>query len=163
MRQDETDGQIASTNDKDTAMSDATSNTGTHTNEAQFLAPRTLQQAGGNEAYGAEIHRYVSETRGGLVSVRADGVTLFRSVGEDWRVLSRKKPECPYEQWLATKTRGYAELASWKREVQELPSVEQVEEWITDGVCETPTGHCVEPDGTGPDGVPSWLCVLGLL
>ena len=50
VRQDETDGQIASTTSKDTAMNDATSNTGTHTKEARFLAPRTVQQAVGFRA-----------------------------------------------------------------------------------------------------------------
>jgi hypothetical protein len=32
-----------------------------------------------------------------------------------------------------------------------------------DGICETPTGHRVEPDGIGPDGVPSWLRLFSLI
>ena len=35
--------------------------------------------------------------------------------------------------------------------------------WDEDGICETPTGHRVETDGTGPDGVPSWLRALRLI
>ena len=35
--------------------------------------------------------------------------------------------------------------------------------WNEDGVCATPTDHRVEPDGTGPDGVPSWLRALRLI
>ena len=35
--------------------------------------------------------------------------------------------------------------------------------WNEDGICETPNGHRVEPDGTGPDGVPSWLRALRLI
>ncbi|WP_165873512.1 hypothetical protein [Parasulfuritortus cantonensis] len=40
----------------------------------------------------------------------------------------------------------------------EVPSLEQIEEWILDSVCETPEGDCVEPDH--PD---SWLSLLGLI
>ena len=31
------------------------------------------------------------------------------------------------------------------------------------GICETPTGHCLEPEGPGPDGMPSWLRALRLI
>jgi hypothetical protein len=34
---------------------------------------------------------------------------------------------------------------------------------VMDGVCETPSGSRVEPDGVGSDGVPSWLMIHGLL
>ena len=44
-----------------------------------------------------------------------------------------------------------------------LPDMEELEEWMFDSVCETPTGNDVEPDGYGPDGVPSWLLLLGLI
>ncbi|MBK6742582.1 MAG: hypothetical protein IPG66_06200 [Hydrogenophilales bacterium] len=40
----------------------------------------------------------------------------------------------------------------------EVPSMEQIGEWVIDSVCETPEGECVEPDH--PD---SWLSLLGLI
>ena len=46
---------------------------------------------------------------------------------------------------------------------RKLPSMHELMAWNEDGICETPTGHRVEPDGTGPDGVPSWLRALRLI
>lgn len=43
------------------------------------------------------------------------------------------------------------------------PSMEELEDWNGDGVCETPTGFRTEPDGHGEDGSPSWLMVMGLV
>lgn len=43
------------------------------------------------------------------------------------------------------------------------PSMTTLEKWNWDGVCKTPTGKRVEPDGHGPDGSPSWLLALGLI
>lgn len=40
---------------------------------------------------------------------------------------------------------------------------ETIRYWVYDSVCPTPTGYTVEPDGHGPDGVPSWLIILGYL
>lgn len=34
---------------------------------------------------------------------------------------------------------------------------------VMDGVCETPAGNKVEPDGVDAEGVPSWLRVHGLI
>mgnify|MGYP001594992773 CR=1 FL=1 len=45
----------------------------------------------------------------------------------------------------------------------EMPPDDQIEEWVYDSVCETPTGQRVEPDGYGQDGSPSWLLALGLM
>ncbi len=42
--------------------------------------------------------------------------------------------------------------------VYEVPSMEQIGEWVIDSVCETPEGDIVEPDH--PD---SWLSLLGLI
>ena len=56
-----------------------------------------------------------------------------------------------------------SDLARWQLDVDELPSMEDLMAWNEDGICETPTGHRVEPDGTGPDGVPSWLRALRLI
>lgn len=46
----------------------------------------------------------------------------------------------------------------WQGEYYDQPSVEQLEEWLFDGGCETPAGDWVEPDA--PD---SWLSLLGLI
>jgi hypothetical protein len=43
------------------------------------------------------------------------------------------------------------------------PSIASLERWGMDGVCKTPTGKRVEPDGYGSDGSPSWLLVFGLI
>lgn len=45
----------------------------------------------------------------------------------------------------------------------ERPSMEQLGEWVNDGVCESLTGDTVEPDGWGPDGAPSWLLALRMI
>jgi len=43
------------------------------------------------------------------------------------------------------------------------PSISKLDRQSMDGVCTTPTGHRVEPDGHGPDGSPSWLLVMGII
>ena len=57
----------------------------------------------------------------------------------------------------------HVELQQAMVQVEELPSMQELTAWNEDGICETPTGHRVEPDGTGPDGVPSWLRALRLI
>ena len=140
------------------------------TTDPQFLGPEAGQQAGGEthtrselDANGSELHRYFSVARGALISVRSNGVTLCRQVDDDWKVLSRKKAECSLAQWLANKKALLSSLHRWQLEVEELPSLQELMAWNEDGICETPTGHRVEPDGTGPDGVPSWLRALRLI
>ena len=110
-----------------------------------------------------ELHRYFSVARGALISVRSNGVILCRQVDDDWKVLSRKKAECSFAQWVANKKAALSSLGRWQLEVEELPSMQELMAWDEDGICETPTGHRVEPDGTGPDGVPSWLRALRLI
>lgn len=43
------------------------------------------------------------------------------------------------------------------------PSMDQLEEWVFDSVCEATDGCDVEPDGKCPHGHPSWLLALGLI
>ena len=43
------------------------------------------------------------------------------------------------------------------------PSLEQLEQWLMDGICEATDGCIVEPDGTCPHGCSSWLLELGLI
>lgn len=43
------------------------------------------------------------------------------------------------------------------------PSMDQIQAWVMDSVCDATDGCQVEPDGYCPDGHPSWLLVLGLV
>lgn len=43
------------------------------------------------------------------------------------------------------------------------PSMEELEEWTNDGVCESIAGERVEPDGWDEHGSPSWLLAMGLI
>lgn len=47
---------------------------------------------------------------------------------------------------------------TWRGQVYDVPSMDEIEEWVCDSVCETPDGDTVEPDH--PD---SWLRLLGLI
>ena len=151
-------------------MSEQTTHTTNDTVDPQFLGPEAGQQAGGEghcvselDANGTELHRYLSVARGALISIRSNGVTLIRQVNDDWKVLSRKKVDCSLAQWVASKKVALSLLGRWQLEVEELPSMQELMAWNDEGICETPTGHRVEPDGTGPDGVPSWLRALRLI
>jgi len=110
------------------------------------------------------VLRYFSPARMALVALTSDGLTLIRRIeDEDWKIAARKKQSPTFEEWLAIKKRNIAALPAWAVEVKELPSLEQLQDWLTDGICETPTGDQVEPDGQGPDGAPSWLRLLGFI
>jgi hypothetical protein len=94
------------------------------------------------------ILRYFSPSARALVALTSEGVTLIRRIDdEDWKV----------------KRQNIAQLPAWAHDIQDLPSLGDLEEWLSDGLCQTPTGYDVEPDGEGPDGVPSWLQLLGLI
>ena len=43
------------------------------------------------------------------------------------------------------------------------PSLEELEEAVSDGVCDSVAGERVEPDGTDEHGSPSWLLALGMI
>jgi len=43
------------------------------------------------------------------------------------------------------------------------PTVDQLEEWMVDGVCEATDGCIVEPDGRCEHGHSSWMLRLGLI
>ena len=140
------------------------------TTDPRFLGPEAGQQAGGKgqrvnelDTNGTELLRYFSVARGALISVRSNGVTLFRQVDDHWKVLSRMKLDVPLAKWVANKKAALSSLDRWQLEVEELPSMQELMAWNDDGICETPTGHRVEPDGTGPDGAPSWLRALRLI
>lgn len=115
-------------------------------------------------AHGKELFRYLSPKYRALVAVYADGTILKRSpFTGGWKVMARKRPEIALEEWVAKKQERYAALPAWVKEVKSIPSLRTLQEWEDDGRCETPTGHVVEPDGHGPDGVPSWLLALGMI
>lgn len=48
-------------------------------------------------------------------------------------------------------------------ECGKMPDLEQLEEWESEGVCETPDGCFTEPDGTCSHGLPSWLIIAGVI
>ena len=46
----------------------------------------------------------------------------------------------------------------WRSKWWEIPTMEEVERWTFDSVCETPAGDIIEPDADD-----SWLRLLGLV
>ena len=111
----------------------------------------------------SEVLRYFSPALRALISITREGVVLTRRIEDyDWKIAARKKEHLSYEEWIAIKRQKFAKLPAWAKDAQDLPSIDEIETWFTDGVCPTPTGDDVEPDGHGPDGAPSWLLALGL-
>ena len=45
----------------------------------------------------------------------------------------------------------------------EQPTLDKLTQWSHSLICESPTGHLVEADGTGPDGFHSWFIYLDYL
>lgn len=113
---------------------------------------------------GGEFARFFSTKDRGIVSYRNDGRILIRRFGdEDFKPYKVKKEDMRLDEWLALKKQQLLSVPRWCFEVTELPSMDELEEWASDSVVDTPTGYSVEPDGCGPDGVPSWLRCLGLI
>jgi len=48
-------------------------------------------------------------------------------------------------------------------EKPERPSIDELERWLFDGICDALDGCQVEPDGVCPHGYPSWLLYLGYI
>lgn len=113
-------------------------------------------------AHGAELFRYFSPRSQALIAVMNDGVTLIRRNNE-WKVKSRRKPEVPLEVWRANKLEMKAKLPEWTLKVKTVPSISTLQKWLKSGVCKTPDGYTVEPDGESPNGVPSWAILLGYM
>lgn len=44
-----------------------------------------------------------------------------------------------------------------------VPSMKTLTKQMFDGICKTPDGCNVEPDGTCQHGYPSWLIILGIM
>lgn len=49
------------------------------------------------------------------------------------------------------------------RHVIKAPSIERMQKWDDDGICNTVFGERTEPDGYGPNGEPSWLLAMGMI
>lgn len=112
----------------------------------------------------AEFARFFSIKDRGIVSYRGDGRIFRLALGQvDFAPYRTKKADFPIEEWIAAKKRYLQTISRWCFEATELPSLEELEEMCSYGTVTTPTGHEVEPDGVGPDGVPSWLRCLGMI
>ena len=116
---------------------------------------------------GQELYRFLDDF-GALISVRADGSTWLQTLDDRrWRCVRRKADDVSLERWTNAKLRqkrALADAAPWRLGVDEIPSLDELEEWASDGICPTVDGeHTVEPDGHGPTGCPSWLLALGIL
>lgn len=47
--------------------------------------------------------------------------------------------------------------------ISKVPTIKTLQKWTNDGVCKTPFGKRVEPDGHDEFGAPSWLLIAGLI
>ena len=116
------------------------------------------------KAHGEEITRFFSPSRRCLMAVMSDGTTLYRTIYSGWKVALTKKKDVPLDVWKHGKLEKINQaIPKWAREVDHIPSLSTLQAWEADGICETPTGYQVEPDGHGPDGSPSWLLALGII
>lgn len=52
-------------------------------------------------------------------------------------------------------------MSKWPSPTVEAPTEDELEEMISEAVCEATDGCLVEPDGICPHGHPSWLVALG--
>ena len=58
---------------------------------------------------------------------------------------------------------GISRLYKFLKGYPKPPSIALLQRWEEDGICKTPTGQKVEPDGRAMDGSPSWLLILGMI
>nr|WP_294546904.1 hypothetical protein [uncultured Rhodopila sp.] len=110
-----------------------------------------------------EKFRYFSPKHRCLLAFMSDGVILRRTAySNGWKVAGKCK--IPVDQRVAHIQATMEKWPSWLCEIKTLPSVRTLERWLhEDGMCETPSGDTVEPDGTGSDGAPSWLRLLRMI
>lgn len=112
-------------------------------------------------AHGTEIGRYLSDRHRGLMAVMSDGKVLRRTPYSGWKRCLKLKPGVDPAAFYARKCDS---LPAWMTSVRTIPSLQTMERWLNeDGMCESVSGDCVEPDGTGRDGSPSWLRFFGLI
>lgn len=53
---------------------------------------------------------------------------------------------------------GLPKTIVWRGKVYDVPTIEELEEWMYESGCETPDGDWVEPDA--PE---SWIRILGMI
>lgn len=58
---------------------------------------------------------------------------------------------------------AYKYAPKYFSEFEGQPSMNCLERWSNDGICETPLGNIVELDGTDEYGCPSWLLALAMI
>lgn len=112
---------------------------------------------------GHEIARCFDQSVKGLISIRDNGAILIRQVGTPWRLFSRKQDSVLLREWILNQRRAINAMPSWMISVRHLPTLPQLLAWKVAGISPTPTGYEVESDGIGPDSVPSWLRLFGLV
>lgn len=110
-----------------------------------------------------EFCRFFSVKLRVLISLRLDGSAFTRAIGEPWKQMADPAEGEELQTRLARWQNWFQSTQDWQKEVKELPSVDELEREMFDAVSITPTGHEVEPDGRGPDGVSAWPVLLGLI
>jgi hypothetical protein len=114
--------------------------------------------------HGTELYRYFSLRYHGLISVRSDGYALVKRPGSDWKLCLKRKRGRTLDDWATHWAKVYAKLKPWKKRVQTLPTLGDLEHWTFDGLCETTDGETYEPDYRGDaEHGPSWLIALGFI
>jgi hypothetical protein len=92
---------------------------------------------------------------------------MKRCIGEEWKPAKGIKAHplgTTPEAYIAHMRAQASRLPHWAQKVRELPSMEELGEWVTDSICPTVNYEDdVEPDGYGRGNVPSWLIALGLI
>lgn len=75
-------------------------------------------------------------------------------------LLGSRKIELANEELLVKKLqeKGFA----FKR-LKKVPTLRQLEKWMDSGICPTPDGCRVEPDGKCCHGWESWLLIAGMI
>lgn len=107
------------------------------TENDQFPARVTVQRKGDNVFLPKRLLKRVELPDGTTQEFILDGaVARFTRNGDGSKVLKLR----------------------WRSKWWVVPTMEQVEFWTFDSVCETPDGDLVEPDAPG-----SWLSLLGLV
>lgn len=62
-----------------------------------------------------------------------------------------------------TKERPIGALSAARGLEIEQPDLDQLSEWVHDGICDSILGERVEPDGIDEHGSPSWLLAMGMI
>lgn len=119
--------------------------------------------------HGTEILRFFAKPERCIVSIRSTGELYTKRTSHDWMLAKRFKRQKDWtdEQYQAllveSADRIKSKLEPWQINAN-LPPLSKIKKWVVgEDNCVTPTGHVVEPDGVGPDGVPSWLILLGMI